>query len=237
MSVVQDAPVSSASEGVYDGQDFSYAPIPVLVPISLGFVFLSFLAAMMPELLLVPLVGSTIAILGIRQIRKSAGNLSGAWIAWTSLSIQAALAVSFGAMHVYGYLTELPPGYERVNFTADISKKGFSNEGGLVGIHPDVKKLESQKVMIKGYMYPTKTTDGLKSFVLCRDNGVCCFGGQPQTTDMILIQMKGENSARFRQGMVAVAGVFRVAPAVDETGLQPVYQLECDYFGPAKTWY
>ena len=237
MSLVQEAPTSSPTDRVYDGQDFHYAPIPVLVPISMGFVFLSLLAALTAELLLVPLVGATIAFIGIRQIQKSAGNLSGAKLAWGSLLLQIGIGLSFGAMHVYSFVTELPPGYERINFTSDISKKGFITEGGLMGIHPDVKKLESQKVMIKGYMYPWKSTDGIRSFALCRDNGDCCFGGQPKPTDMVLVHMKGETFAKFQKGMVAVAGVFRVEPTVDETGLKPVYQLECDYFGPAKTWY
>ncbi|MFO1041330.1 MAG: hypothetical protein U0941_06055 [Planctomycetaceae bacterium] len=237
MSLAQEAPISSPTEGAFQGDDFHYAPIPVLVPISLGFIFLSLLAALTAELLLVPVVGATTAFLAIRQIQKSMGNLSGARIAWCSLVLQVIIAVSFGLMHVYSFVTELPPGYERINFTSDISKKGFTTEGGLMGIHPDVQKLESQKVMLKGYMYPWKSTEGIRSFVLCRDNGDCCFGGQPKTTDMVLVHMKGDTFAKFQKGMVAVAGVFRVEPTVDETGLKPVYQLECDYFGPAKTWY
>ena len=84
MSLVQEAPISSPTEGAFQGDDFHYAPIPVLVPISLGFIFLSLLAALTAELLLVPIVGATIAFLAIRQIQKSMGNLSGARIAWCS---------------------------------------------------------------------------------------------------------------------------------------------------------
>ena len=237
MSIVEEAPLNSRVVRAYEGQEFHYAPIPVLVPISLGFVFLSLLSALMAELLVVPVIGATIALVAARQIRNSAGNLTGGWLALISLSIQIVMTASFAAMHAYSFVTELPPGFERVSFTADISKKGFVSQDGMTGIHPDVQKLVGRKVMVKGYMYPTKSPEGLKSFVLCRDNGDCCFGGQPKVTDMILVQMKGENLARFRQGMVAVAGVFRAEPTIDETGLRPVYQLDCDFFGPAKTWY
>ena len=237
MSVAEQPTLNSQTHPGIDDHDFVYRPIPVLVPISLAFVFLSLVAAMLAELLIVPAVGVVLAFLAVRQIRNSRGCLSGGWLALTSMLVQLTMLVGFAGMHAYSFATEVPPGFERVNFTADISKKGFSNENGVMGIHPDVKKLVDTKVMIKGYMYPTKTSEGIRSFVLCRDNGDCCFGGQPKTTDMILVNMTGEKSARFRTGLVAVAGVFRAEPTVDETGLRPVYQLDCDFFGPAKTWY
>jgi hypothetical protein len=237
MSAVEESTLNSLSAPPYEGQEFLYRPIPLLVPISLGFVFLSFVAAMMAELLIIPVMGAALAFIAWRQIRASGGGLSGGGLAITSLISQIVLTIAFATVHVYSFATEVPPGFERVNFSADISKKGFSNIAGRVGIHPDVQKLVDQKVMIKGYMYPTKAMEGLKSFVLCRDNGVCCFGGQPNTADMILIHMKGSNAARFQTGLVSVAGVFRAEPTVDETGLQPVYQLDCEFFGPAKTWY
>lgn len=235
MSLAEQSP-SPMTLPLDEGREFTYRPIPLLVPISLGFVFLSIMAALTAELLVIPLVGATLAIIARRQIRQSEGQLSGDWLALASLVLQIAIGVVFAAMHSYSYATELPPGFERVNFTMQISKKGFTNEGGRLGIHPDVQKLVDQKVMIKGYMYPQKTSDGLTTFVLCKDSGDCCFGGQPKPTDMILVNMKGD-AAQFRTGLVAVAGVFRASPTVDESGLQPVYQLDCEHFGAAKTWY
>ena len=237
MSIAQEAAVNSTSLGLDDGHEFLYRPIPILVPISMGFVFLSLAAGMMPELLTIPAVGAALAFLAMRQIRQSRGNMSGAGLALGCLITQVAMAISFGLIHSYSYATEVPPGFERVNFTRDISNKGFVNLGGMQGIHPDVAGLVGKKVMVKGYMYPTKSNDGLTSFILCRDSGACCFGGQPKTTDMIQVQMAGNSTVRYRTGLVAVAGIFRAEPTVDETGLQPVYQLKCDHFGPAKTWY
>ncbi len=237
MSVAEQMTFDSQSASAYDGQDFVYRPIPALVPISLAFIAISLVAAVWDVLLIVPLVGALLAGMAFRQIRHSEGQLSGSWLALTSLSIQLLMFGTFGFLHAYSFATEVPPGYERVNFTADISKKGFSVENGLLGIHPDVEKLVDRKIMVKGYMYPTKQTEGIKSFVLCRDNGDCCFGGQPKTTDMILIKMKGDKTATFHDNkvLVAVSGVFRAEPTVDETGLQPVYQLDCEFFGRAKT--
>lgn len=234
MSVVQADQLRDSS---FEGQEFLYRPIPMLVPISMGFIFLSLTSAMIPELLFIPAIGAILGFVALRQIRQSQGNLSGQWMAIGSIASQVLIGGAFASMHAYSFATEVPPGFERVNFTADISKKGFVNEGGLMGLHPDVQKLVGQKVMIKGYMYPSKTIDGIKTFVLCKDNDQCCFGGQPKITDMIQVRMNGDKAARYRTGMVAVAGVFVAQPTVDESGLQPVYQLECEVFGPAKTWY
>jgi hypothetical protein len=196
-------------------------------------------ASIWDVLLVVPFAGAVLAFAGRRQIKQSQGSLSGGGLALASLLLQVLMFVGFGALHVHSYATEVPEGYTRVNFTSDISKKGFSTENGVMGIHPDVKKLEGQKVMIKGYMYPTKQMTGIKSFVLCRDNGDCCFGGQHKTSDMILVKMNGDKSVDFHDNkvMVAVSGVFKAEPTVDETGLRPVYQLEGDFFSKAKTLY
>lgn len=237
MSVVEASRHDSVANQSYEGQEFLYRPIPMLIPISMGFVFLSLTAAMIPELLAIPVIGIVLASLALRQIRQSHGNLSGSWMAISSIAIQAIIAVSFAAMHAYSFATEVPPGFDRVNFVADIAKKGFVNDGGMTGLHPDVQNLIGKKVMIKGYMYPSKTMDGIRQFVLCKDNDQCCFGGQPKTTDMILVRMNGDKTAYYKTGLVAVAGVFHAQRAVDESGLEPVYQLECDVFGPAKTWY
>jgi hypothetical protein len=232
-----DSRREAAFEG--DGQEFLYRPIPSLVPISMAFVVISLVASIWDVLLIIPFVGATLALLALRQIRQSNGSLSGSWLALSTLTVQAAMFVAFSAMHVYCYATEVPAGFERINFTSDISQKGFSNQNGQLGIHPDVQKRVGQKVMIKGYMYPTKQMRGIKSFVLCRDNGDCCFGGQPKTTDMILVKMNGDKTAEFHDNkvMVSVSGVFRAEPTVDETGLRPVYQLDCEFFGKAKTLY
>lgn len=239
MSVADQMALDSRDSTTFGGEEFLYRPIPSLVPVSMAFVFISLVAGMWDVLLIVPVVGTTLSFMAWRQIRRSQGMLSGGWLACASLVLQAAMSVGFAAMHAHTFATEVPPGYDRINFTSDISKKGFSNQNGQLGIHPDVQKLVGQKVMVKGYMYPTGQQTGLKSFVLCRDNGDCCFGGQPKVTDMILIKMNGDKTAQFHDNkvMVSVSGVFKAEPTVDETGLQPVYQLECEFFGKAKTLY
>ena len=40
--------------------------------------------------------------------------------------------------------------------------------------------LNTEKVYIKGYVYAGSETAGIQKFVLCRDAGTCCFGGNPK---------------------------------------------------------
>jgi len=217
--------------------EFGYRPVPPLVPISVACVFLSVTAFMWDVFVAVPLVGMVLALVAWRKIARSNGDLGGGRVAAVTSILLPAIAGGAVAFHAYSFLTELPPGFERVSFATDISAKGFVVEGGVPGLHPDVKNLDGANVFLKGFMYPTRQTQDLTTFVLCKDSGDCCFGGQPKQTDMIFIEMENGKTVNYRAGLVAVAGQFAAQPTLDPTGLNPVYKLTCEYFSPAKTSY
>jgi len=100
-----------------------------------------------------------------------------------------------------------------------------------------VLKLDKQNVFLKGYMYPTRQTEDLKSFILVKDNGQCCFGGQPDAKDMILVEMQDDHRADFYAGLVAVAGKFQAEAPTQAGELRPVYQLKGTHFEQARTAY
>lgn len=218
--------------------DFDYRVVPLTVPISAGFVLLSVLAFVWEPLVLIPLVGVVLAGLSLRRIRRERQYFTGSVAATITLSLNLLVFTGASTLHAYSYATEVPEGFERLSFVGDISSKEVSQRmDGSLAVDPSVAELSGKPVFIKGYMYPSRDHFGLKTFVLCKDSGDCCFGGNPKVTDMIQIRMTGDQAANFRTGLVAVAGTFKAEPTVDPTGLQPVYQLECSYFGPAKTSY
>lgn len=217
--------------------EFNYRPIPPLVPISAAFVLLSPLAFVWDSMALLPLVGAILAFLALRKIRRSNGDYSGGKLAAICCLVLMTTTVSAASFHAYNFATELPEGYQRVSFPMDISAKGLVTVEGQTKPHPDVEKLAGQPVFLKGFMYPTGKTKGLTSFLLCKDSGDCCFGGQPKQTDMISVQMADGQTADFRAGLVAVAGEFHTGATVDATGLNPIYRLEAKVFSPAKTGY
>jgi hypothetical protein len=187
--------------------------------------------------LVVPAVGILLALVAIWQVKSSRGVYGGLKLATVSAALMVLLAGSAAAFHTYNFATELPSGFQRVNFTDDISAKGLVFQDDQIGVDPDVKKLDGSAIFLKGFMYPTQRVEGLTSFVLCKDNGQCCFGGQPKPTDMVLVEVQDGKAVNYRPGLIAIGGDFRIHPTLDATGLNPVYKLECRYFSPAKTAY
>ena len=218
--------------------DFDYRVVPLTVPISGGLVLGSVLAFVWEPLVLIPLVGAILAFLSLRRIRREPQYFTGTVAAGIAMALNLVICCGASTLHAYSYATEVPEGFQRVSFVQDISSKEVSMrpDGGL-GVEASVAELSGKPIFVKGYMYPTRDQFGLKSFVLCKDSGDCCFGGSPKVTDMIQIRMSEDRAVNFRTGMVAVAGIFKAEPTIDATGLQPVYQLDCSYFGPAKTSY
>jgi hypothetical protein len=238
MSMVHEMSSEPLKSMEFGQDDFQYRPMPPLVAVSMGFVFLSLLAGLSDLLLIVPLVGVLLAFIAYYQISRSQGALGGTGLALSSLVVMLVMFVGFSALHLHSYATEIPEGFARINFNHDISQKGLQVLGSQMGIHEDVAKLADKPIYLKGYMYPYRETRGLSSFVLCKDSGECCFGGQPKPTDMILINMKGGKTVDYHDKMlIGVAGTFKIEPTFDESGLRPVYQLDCEHFAPAKTWY
>ena len=238
MSTVQEMTTDTLDRPEYGADDFNYRPMPPLVPVSMAFVCLSMLAGLSDLLLIVPLVGIVLAFISYYQISRSQGQLSGGLLAITNLVLMLLMFMAFGALHFHSYATEVPEGFIRKNFNKDISEKGIQVTNQGIGIHPDVAKLADQPIYLKGYMFPFRETQGLKTFVLCKDSGECCFGGQPKPTDMILINMQDGKTVNYHEKqLVGVAGTLRIEPTFDESGLRPIYQLDCKHFAPAKTWY
>jgi hypothetical protein len=227
-------PNHAASNEFSDGE-FNYRPVPILAPVSLFFGVCSLIA------FLANVVGAIIGLFGVVAgtvclliIRRANGEMGGKTICKIGLGLSA-LCFSAGlSLHIYNYATEVPEGFRRVHFQSEISKKGFVFENGIRKLHPDVAKLEGKKIFLKGFMWNTMEMTGLKQFLMLKDNGKCCFGGDPKPTDMIWIEMQGKEVDQY-DVMVAVAGVLRCAPNAPEG--EAVYILEATEFETARTSY
>lgn len=217
--------------------DFEYRPTPALVSVAGAFAFFSLTAFIMDWLLLVPVVGLLLSATALWQIRQSRGAYGG-WLATWLLT--AVMFLEFGgaaALYAYSYATEVPEGFRRVSFANDISKYELKTVNGELKIPEQVQELHDQSVFLKGYMYPERETYSKRRFVLCKDMGECCFGGNPKPTDMIVVEMDKPRTVDIKTGMVSVAGVFRTNADVGAAGLNPVYKLDCSFFSTAKTSY
>lgn len=208
--------------------EFSYRPVPVLAPLSLCLGLLSALGFL--GILVVPIgfLGIVVSLICIFRLRSFRGEYGGMGLAVAGFVMSFIFFTTSAGLWAYGYRTEVPDGFRRINFNNDISSKGFVHAKGKSDyFHPDVKSLDGQKVFVKGYMYPSKQMRGLTSFLLVKDNAQCCFGGNPAKQDMILVSLSPGKTVDFHQGVLtSVAGVFHCQSATGPAGLMPVYTLD-----------
>ena len=173
----------------------------------------------------VPAVGMALAIAAIVQIRSRSDELSGVRPAMIGLGLSAFFLVGGSAFTVYSQIAEVPEGctriaYEQLKPTADRPNAAPESARAFNG----------ERVFIKGYMFPTDHDSGITRFVLCRDSGDCCFGGNPPLSDMIFVQLKEPLQAKFNGKLRHLAGTFRVAGSHSvDVKKHVLYALEADY--------
>ena len=216
---------------------FSYRPVPPTAPVTLVIGLVSLLTLLTEFILPLTLVGVFVGFLAVRRIRRFPNEYSGLWIAQAGLALCVCVIPASIAIHTHTYMTEVPEGYQRLNFYQDISLKGFVFNQGKDSFHPDVAALGDQKVFIKGYMLVQQGALEVDEFLLCRDSGDCCLGGQPKVTDMIYVKMpEGGTPFKYHPGMVFVAGTFKLLTP-NPAGANPAYAIEPAQFGLARTYY
>ncbi len=87
-------------------------------------------------------------------------------------------------------------------------KKGdpFTSEA----LTPKVQQLDGKLINIRGYILPSFQQDGIKQFVLVRDNQECCFGPGALLHDCVLVEMTPPAAATYTVRPVSVEGVFTI---------------------------
>ena len=178
-------------------------------------------------------ISIVVGIAAFFRIRAEKGAFKGSGLALGG-AILSVLCLSLGtAKMVHAYNTEVPEGYERVNFPKDISAKQFVYYGGIRRLHPDVAPLIGKKVYLKGFMWETKKYTGITDFMFLKDNGDCCFGGKAQPYDMMQVYLGDGKSTDASTSMVAVAGILKANVNAGED--EPVYTIDAEIVKDAPT--
>lgn len=211
-------------------EEFTYRPMPVLAPLTLFFGVCSIAGLITVAGLAVGFVGLLLGEICLWQIRKSEGELSGRTLTRIGVALAALFVVLGGSYHGFVYATEVPDGYERVSFNW-LSKKAITFEDGSLKLDPEVDAIDGKQVYIKGYMYPTGQLNGLTRFLLLKDTGQCCFGGQPKMTDMIVVEFKNGMTVDHREmQLVGVAGTFHAKQVMQSGELTSIYAIDGTHF-------
>jgi hypothetical protein len=89
-----------------------------------------------------------------------------------------------------------------------------------------LKALDGRLVRIRGFMFPTFEATGVTSFLLARDNGICCFVRKPKIYDIIWVAMaEGETTDYIDGRPFDVEGIFEIDPSADVTELSGLYRI------------
>jgi len=206
--------------------EFDYRPTPVLVPVGLALAVVSSSALLGIVGVAIAIIAILVSLCSLYVIARSNGMYSGRIMGVVSLILSFLFGVVGIYSQVHAFRTEVPDGYRRVSFAHDISSKGFVLKNGKYALHPDVANMIDHKIFLKGYMYPQRQKKELRQFLLLKDTGECCFGGQPKPTDMILVKVLKEKGTSYRTGRVAISGTLRLTKDRTPEGLQPIYALE-----------
>ncbi len=181
---------------------------------------LSFLAMADYWLVAVPIVGVIWAIV-IAAAKSAAArrNWTGSWLAWVGLALSLVMLPIGPAYQYHAEAIRIPPGYQPITYDA------LQPDPNVIGqmIPNSALALNSKKVYMHGFVYAGSDTTGIERFVLCRDAGTCCFGGNPKITDRIVVKLANPGGMIFTKQPVAVAGTFRVSPAQAPGGIGTAY--------------
>ncbi len=204
--------------------------MPAVLSLSAG--LLSVLAFVGWFFAIVPLAGVVLGLIALRRIKAEPHYYTGRSLA--VFGIIASLLGGFGGTGslAYEYATEVPEGYTRISYDDLRDRDRASSDFQLPP--PSAKQFDGEKVFIKGYIYPppgVQPGQKLKQFVLCRDNGDCCFGGDPPMLERIFVTLGEDASLSYSDGIQKLAGTLEVlddAPASDTTVGFIFYTLDVD---------
>jgi len=203
-----------------------YRALSSLAVASLLFGVISIVTFLSWWLVVIPVLGLATGVVAYRRIARMPRELTGKPLAVSGAILSVAFAAAGLGRLSYVYATEVPKGYERISYELlqpDIEHPGEAIPASAIA-------LEGKRVFIKGYVYPGQQTTGIKQFLLVRDQGDCCFGGNPKITDRIQVTLVDPLSLTFQTRLHKLAGTFHVAPGAGSDGRGGVfYHLEADH--------
>ena len=175
---------------------------------------LSVLAFLGPLFALLCLLGILCGIYGIMQIRSRPLELAGFGLAVAGVLLSGTTLVASLGLFTYTFLTEVPDGYQRTYWSQ------LQPEEGVMGqkMPPFAETMNGKDIFTKGYIFPGPREKGIKTFLLVRDKGDCCFGGDPKITDRIQVTLDDSRRLTFTARKVKVWGSFRLEEIASTVG-------------------
>jgi hypothetical protein len=205
-----------------------YRSLSSLAVVSLVAGVLSALTFLDWMLAAIPIAGIVAGALALRRIRTAPEAYTGEHLALIGTLLCGLLWAGGWSWLSYVHATEVPPGYERISYD------DLDVDPGRPDRWPPERaaQLDGKKIFIKGFVYqpPGNQKTGLKRFILVRDKGQCCFGGNPKITDMLEVKLQGDLEAEFNMQPRKLAGTFHIGQGQSLHGLAgALYHLDADH--------
>ena len=208
--------------------EFEYRSISKTAIASCVFAVLGLASPLNQAFVLLPLLGACFGIVAILTIRKYPEEMIGEWPAKIGLIASSVLFVLSIGWHSYVYATEVPDGYQRIAFW-DLK----DNTRTALPFSEKAMELDGKRVFLKGYVRPGAKRKNLQDFIMVGDFGDCCFGGNPDVTEIVEINIQTDDRVDHTLSLRKIGGVFRLNKAskpVDEEDIPRVfYQIEAGY--------
>ncbi|MCE2725149.1 MAG: DUF4190 domain-containing protein [Planctomycetaceae bacterium] len=174
-------------------------------------------------LAVVPILAMVLGSVALRDIARRPAALTGRTLAIAAILVSGVALVGGLSRLALVYAAELPAGFERLSYAELQPLPGDPADA----VPETARAADGRDVLLKGYMYPGKQTHGIRQFLLVRDQGDCCFGGNPKITDRVLVQLAATGGIDFTPRLVKIAGRFHVRPAgAPEIGGGVLYHIE-----------
>jgi hypothetical protein len=221
----------SSAEPLRDAAGDSYAEYRSLSGGAVVSVVLGVLSvvALLPDfwaLKVIPLLGIVAGSTALVRIRRRPDEFSGRKLALVGTATSLVMFLIGTGWGAYEMAYEVPEGYQPIDYS--LLKHPDPRLEALPS--PAAQSLEGKKVFLRGYMFPPDHDTGIAAFLLCRDNGDCCFGGQPPPSDMVFIKLENPLQTSYSRRLRRVAGTFHVAGSrYGDIKKDVLYQLDADY--------
>lgn len=163
------------------------------------------LVPLFAPILILAVPGIIFAAVALRSILRYPEEFSGKGLAMFGLVACSLLFLGGVGQHTYIYLTEVPEGYERVQFYKLQAETNADDQPTEIAL-----AIDGKPVFLKGYIHPSSGSGMLRQFILVPDLGTCCFGGQPRSSDMIEVNLPPGHSVRASVTKRKLAGEFKV---------------------------
>jgi len=108
-------------------------------------------------------------------------------------------------------------------------------------IPPSILALNGQKLRISGYMMPIEVEgEAVRTFVLVRDQQLCCFGRMPNLNEWVMVAMASGTTEMNMDEPIEVEGSFHVGEQIEDGAVLSLYRLTAKTVrrseGKAKGW-